>query len=74
MRKMSSTSSLCLRRSAPPSDPERRTWRNTADTERYSAKPSYEFQGMETMSGMMRIATMFVILIIGLMAGPAVSL
>ena len=29
---------------------------------------------IETMSGMIRIATMFVILIIGLIAGPAVSL
>src|ERR687895_2408811 len=34
----------------------------------------YEFHGIETMSGMIRIATMFVILIIGLIAGPAVSL
>jgi hypothetical protein len=29
---------------------------------------------METMSGMIRIATTFAILIIGLIAGPAVSL
>jgi len=29
---------------------------------------------IETTSGMIRIATMFVILIIGLIAGPAVSL
>jgi hypothetical protein len=29
---------------------------------------------METMRGMIKIATMFVILIIGLIAGPAVSL
>ena len=34
----------------------------------------YEFHGTATIKGMMRIATMFVILIIGLIAGPAVSL
>jgi hypothetical protein len=38
------------------------------------SSPSYEFQGIATINGMMRIATMFVILIIGLIAGPAVSL
>ena len=34
----------------------------------------FAYPWIETMSGMIRIATMFVILIIGLIAGPAVSL
>src|SRR5207237_9994748 len=36
--------------------------------------PTCRYEWMETISGIIRIATMFVILIIGLIAGPAVSL
>ena len=36
--------------------------------------PRVPYVWIETMRGMIRIATMFVILIIGLIAGPAVSL
>ena len=41
---------------------------------RAAAEARSRYPWIETMSGMMRMATMFVILIIGLIAGPAVSL